>query len=49
MISLANIGYGCPQVAQPLLRQHFVFQPIRGCGDLGFLQLLQTNSSPEGA
>jgi len=30
-----------------LLLLHLVFQPNWGWGDLGFFQLLQSNSSPE--
>ena len=34
---------------QHLLRPHLVIQPIWGCGDLGFFQVPQSNSSPEEA
>ena len=44
MISLASAGYGGSRVVQHLLRQHLVFQPIWGWGDLGSFQLLQSNS-----
>jgi len=46
MITLAVAGYGGSRVAQRLLQPQLVFQPIRGWGDLGFFQLLQSNSSP---
>jgi len=49
MISLAGVGYSRYQVAQHLLWPHLVFQPIWGWGNLGFFELLQSNSSPEGA
>jgi hypothetical protein len=47
-ISLAIVGYDDSRAAQYLLLPHLVFQPIWGWGDLGFFQLLQSNSSPEG-
>ena len=49
MISLASVGYGGCRVSQHLLWPHLVVQPIWGRGDLGSLQLLQSNYSPEGA
>jgi hypothetical protein len=49
MILLAVAGYGDSRVAHHLLRLHLVFQLIWGWGSLGFFQLLQSNSSPEGA
>ena len=51
MISLASAVYGSSRVAPHLLRPYLVFQPNWGGGfdDLGFFQLLQSNSSPEGA
>jgi len=47
-ISLASVGYDGSQSAQYLLPPHLVFQSNWGWGDLGFFQLLQSNSSPEG-
>jgi len=49
MISLAIVFYDDSRVAQLLLHLHLVFQPIWGWGDLGSIQLSQSNSSPEGA
>ena len=46
-ISLASVGYDACRAAQYLLLPHFVYQPNWGWGDLGFFQLLQSNSSPE--
>ena len=46
-ISLASVGYDGCQAAQYLLLPHLVFQPNWEWGDLGFFQLLQSNSSPE--
>jgi hypothetical protein len=46
MVSLAVVGYGGSRVAH-LLRLYLVLQPIWGWSDLGFFQLLQSNSSPE--
>jgi hypothetical protein len=47
MISLASFGYGGSRFAL-LLRLHLVLKPVWGWSDLGFFQLLQSNSSPEG-
>jgi len=47
LISLASVGYDGSRAAQHLLKPHLVFQPNWGWGDLGFFQLLQSNSSPE--
>jgi len=44
MITLAIAGYGGSRVAQHLLWPKLVFQPIWGWGNLGFFQLLQSNS-----
>jgi len=44
-----HVGYDNSRVAQHLFQPHFVFQPVWGWGDLGLLQLLQSNSSPEEA
>jgi len=49
LISLASVGYGGSRTAQYLLPPHLVFQSNWGWGDLGFFQLPQSNSSPEGA
>jgi len=46
-ILLASVGYDGCRAAQYLLLPHLVFQPNWGWGDLGFFQLLQSNSSPE--
>jgi len=46
-ISLATVGYDGCRAAHYLLLPHLVFQPNWGWGDLGFFQLLQSNSSPE--
>jgi len=46
-ISLASVVYDGCRAAQYLLLLHLVFQPNWGWGDLGFFQLLQSNSSPE--
>jgi len=48
LISLASVGYDGSRAAQYLLPPHLVFQSNWGWGDLGFFQLLQSNSSPEG-
>jgi len=47
LISLAIVGYDGSRAEQYLLPPHLVFQPNWGWGDLGFFQLLQSNSSPE--
>jgi len=47
LISLATVGYDASRAAQNLLPPHLVFQSNWGWGDLGFFQLLQSNSSPE--
>jgi len=49
MISLASACYGDSRVAKYFLRLNMVFQPIWVWGDLGFFQLPQSNTSPEGA
>jgi len=46
-ISLASVGYDGSQAALYMLLPHLVFLPTWGWGDLGFFQLLQSNSSPE--
>jgi len=46
-ILLASVGYDSFRATQYLLLPHLVFQPNWGRGDLGFFQLLQSNSSPE--
>jgi hypothetical protein len=46
-ISLASVGYDSCRAAQYLLLPHLFPQPNWGWGDLGFFQLLQSNSSPE--
>jgi len=47
LILLASVGYDGSRAAQYLLLPHLVFQPNWEWGDLGFFQLLQSNSSPE--
>jgi hypothetical protein len=46
-ILLASVGYDSSRATQHLLLPHLVFQPNWEWGDLGFYQLLQSNSSPE--
>jgi hypothetical protein len=46
-ISLASVNYDGSQIALYFLLPHLVFQPNWGWGDLGFFQLLQSNSSPQ--
>jgi len=46
LISLASVGYDGSRAAQYLLPPHLVFQSNWGWGDIGFFQLLQSNSSP---
>jgi len=46
-ISLASVDYDSSLATQYLLLPHLVFQPTWGWGDLGFFQLLQSNSLPE--
>jgi len=48
LISLASVCYDRSRTAQYLVPPHLVFQSNWGLGDLGFFQLLQSNSSPEG-
>ena len=48
LILLASVGYDRSRAAQYLLSPHLVFQSNWGWGNLGFFQLLQSNSSPEG-
>jgi hypothetical protein len=48
LISLASVGYDDSRAAQHLLPLYLVFQSNWGWGNLGFFQLLQSNSSPEG-
>jgi hypothetical protein len=45
----AGVGYDGSRAVQYLLPPHLVFQSNCGWDDLGFFQLLQLNSSPEGA
>jgi len=47
LISLAIVGHDGYRAAQYLLLPHLVFQPNWGWDDLGFFQLLQSNSLPE--
>jgi hypothetical protein len=47
LISLASVGYDDSRTAH-LLPLYLVFQSNWGWGDLGFVQLLKSNSSPEG-
>jgi len=49
MILLAIDCYGDSRVAKHFLHPHLLFQPVWGWGDLGSLQLPQSNSSPAGA
>jgi hypothetical protein len=46
MVSLAIVGHDGSRVAH-LLRLRLVLQPIWRWSDLGFFQILQSNSSPE--
>jgi len=49
MISMAIVCYGDSIVTKHFLRPPSVFQPIWGWDNLGYFQLPQSNSSPEGA
>jgi hypothetical protein len=47
LISLASVGYDESRTAQHFLPLYLVFQSNWVWGNLGFFQLLQSNSSPE--
>jgi hypothetical protein len=47
LILLASVGYDDSRAAEHLLPLYLVFQSNWGWDNLGFFQLLQSNSSPE--